>query len=678
MAPSRSYLVTWQCWISLFRLLSALYLIGWLGWMLNNILRDLQANPHLDSSANAQRRWWVAQDILCCAFWIIVFLNDMFILTIDIRRTSTYLGCITAQAVANFAFTALLIGYLALNMIAWKVYSVAVEKIVDIMAVTSVFLGGTCSLGLLVINLSPFFTLRSHVSLGQLRRTNTKDAFRGSVAPLAFCVLSLIGHQRDTSIKNPVISGTKKFLGHLFLRRVRPVETRVYAFFRNIFAVIAIVVLTFRMVTALQKAQNEISTRMTSSACDLFPEPNNHNINLVLERSSDSFFGEGDPPNITVTISYRESLGMCVQVEAVLPELKPTFSFRDSRNCSVIASKELGYARTLDTFVCPSPMQMSANTYGTPQVGVPFYRLGIKVSRNNGSLALQRDIPSIWLSNGLEQPGNLSLPHAHPVRAYMPAWVLRPGYHMDAEAKLITRRLIRSSIMKDVILNSKPAYTSVSLYPIADSGLFSYSNASIATGEMRVTLRPGFMYFGARAIPQNLDYPSTQLEECDYIDDYRSSTILDVIGSVGGLFAVLHGIHVLLFGRPLLWGIAGTKLITPFGILGMCSSRRFKERLKEQYHHRSTEGNVENIHIVSFLRDFVIDFGPADLDLDGRPSRRSISSPLSTSKEEGIDGAYSTRIPLMRRDTDSTHLRQRDKDADSDPDWSSASINGAV
>ncbi|CAE6479731.1 unnamed protein product [Rhizoctonia solani] len=659
MPPSRPYLVTWQCWISLLRMLSALYLVGWLAWMLNGILGDMQTEVDSGSSVNAQRHWWVAQYILCSAFWVTVFLSDLFILTIDIKRTSTYLGCITAQAVINFVFTALLIGYLVLNMIAYKVYSVTLHKFVDIAALNLVFLGAVCSLILLTMSLLPFFTLRLHVSMGQLRRTNTKDAFWGSVSPLAFCVLSFVGHQRDTPIKNPIIYGTKRFLGHLFLRRVRPVETRVYALFRNLFAVTALVILIFRTVTALQKAQNEVSTRMVSAPCDRRPVPDNHELNLVLERNSASYFNDDGPPNITVKISYRES--------------------SDSRNCSLLASTELGNSRALDTFVCPNAKQMNVNSdLFNPEVGVPFYSIHVQVSRGNRTLDIQRDMPSIWFSNGLEQPGNLSSPDAHPVRAYMPALMLRPGFHMDTEAKLITKRLIKSSILKDVVLNSKPTYASISLYPIAEAGLFRYPNASIATGEVRVTFRPGFMYFGARAVPQNLAYPSALLGACDYIDDYRFSTMLDVIGSVGGLFAVLHGMHVLLFGRPLLWGLAGTKLITPFGILGMCSSRRFKDRLKEQYHQRSAEGSSDTINIVKFLRDFVIDFGPADFDTKREPPQQSsTSSTSSLIKEDGSD-ADCTQILLMHPDNVSMHLRQREKDVCLDSNWRYDRINGAV
>ncbi|KAH7338277.1 hypothetical protein B0J17DRAFT_418042 [Rhizoctonia solani] len=216
-------------------------------------------------------------------------------------------------------------------------------------------------------------------------------------------------------------------------------------------------IIIFRTVTALQKAQNEISTRMVSAPCDRRPVPDNHDLNLVLERNSASYFNDGDPPNITVKISYR----------------KPS----DSRKCSILTSTELGNSRVLDTFVCPSAKQMNLNSdIFNPEVGVPFYSIQIQVSRNNGTLDLQRDMPSIWFSNGLEQRGNFSSPDTHPVRAYMPALMLRPGFHMDTEAKLITKRLIKSSILKDVVLNSKPTYTSISLYPIGKPiRLFSLS-----------------------------------------------------------------------------------------------------------------------------------------------------------------------------------------------------------
>ena len=39
--------------------------------------------------------------------------------------------------------------------------------------------------------------------------------------------------------------------------------------------------------------------------------------------------------------------------------------------------------------------------------------------------------------------------------------------------------------------------------------------------------------------------------------DRRQRTFLDALGSIGGLLATLQGIHVLLFGQPLWWGLFG-------------------------------------------------------------------------------------------------------------------------
>jgi hypothetical protein len=44
---------------------------------------------------------------------------------------------------------------------------------------------------------------------------------------------------------------------------------------------------------------------------------------------------------------------------------------------------------------------------------------------------------------------------------------------------------------------------------------------------------------------------------CEVVEDYRSSTAFDALGSIGGLLAILQGLHLLLFGRPLFWGITG-------------------------------------------------------------------------------------------------------------------------
>lgn len=55
---------------------------------------------------------------------------------------------------------------------------------------------------------------------------------------------------------------------------------------------------------------------------------------------------------------------------------------------------------------------------------------------------------------------------------------------------------------------------------------------------------------------RNLKYGRPQ-ELCQAVEDYRLSSPLDILGSIGGLLALLQGIHIFLFGRPLFWGLFG-------------------------------------------------------------------------------------------------------------------------
>ncbi|CEL57228.1 hypothetical protein RSOLAG1IB_08440 [Rhizoctonia solani AG-1 IB] len=135
---------------------------------------------------------------------------------------------------------------------------------------------------------------------------------------------------------------------------------------------------------------------------------------------------------------------------------------------------------------------------------------------------------------------------------------------------------------------------------------------------------------------------------CDYIEDYRSGSVLDVIGSVGGLFALLHAAHVLLFGRPLLWGLTGAKLITPFGLLGALSSAGFQRRLKEHYHRQPTEDDPEPLRIGAFLRDFVIDFGPANIKLE-QETVSELSSSKDSLQDSNDNQMYVNHSTMMTR-----------------------------
>jgi hypothetical protein len=45
------------------------------------------------------------------------------------------------------------------------------------------------------------------------------------------------------------------------------------------------------------------------------------------------------------------------------------------------------------------------------------------------------------------------------------------------------------------------------------------------------------------------------------IEDYRQHDFATALSSIGGLLAVLQGLHILCFGRPLFWGMLGMSFL---------------------------------------------------------------------------------------------------------------------
>ncbi|KAG8763606.1 hypothetical protein FRC11_000544 [Ceratobasidium sp. 423] len=166
-----------------------------------------------------------------------------------------------------------------------------------------------------------------------------------------------------------------------------------------------------------------------------------------------------------------------------------------------------------------------------------------------------------------------------------------------------------------------------------------------------MTLRPGYAYLRDWKAFQTIGTERLAFgnqDICTYIDDYREGTVLDALGSIGGLFALLQAAHVLLFGKPMLWGLTGAKLITPFGLIGMCTSKGFKRRLRQHYYGQDTQGS-ETFKVGAFLRDYVLELGPADFD-PGQPARVSsgnASSPSRFISQSGEAIDEHVQVPLM-------------------------------
>ncbi|KAH7338279.1 hypothetical protein B0J17DRAFT_418111 [Rhizoctonia solani] len=448
MAFYQPSLIQWQCWLSLLQLPCGLFLSITLFIM--SIMVERGASS------------WIIQPALWTTFWTVVVINDVFILTVDFKRTNTYMGCIVAQAGLNFCFTGLIVLYIGF----YNLYSVGGIPI---------YLAGFYTLCLLVISLWPVVTFRSQLSTKRIWSSNTKDAFEGAFSPLDRPrTLSVFGRPRSTLAIHPIVQfltvfgrNSKRFMRHLLFRRVRPVESRVYAFTRNFFAVVAMGILLFRTITGLLQAQNEVGTRMTSARCEGRVSPA-YNIGILMERitydprwssSSSGNISPMDDVDITVSASWRHPR-----------RGQEPFG---TENCTIQWSKtfkqypgnlEEPYYQnhTVEFYGCPAHWTNKLRTYPgllmqSFDSDVFVYHIEVH-SRTPGRQVLDSQMPYIWLLNSREIPSNFSVVELDnfEVRDYIPPWELLPGSHIEAEAKLVTRRFISSSIMKDVVLNSEP------------------------------------------------------------------------------------------------------------------------------------------------------------------------------------------------------------------------------
>ncbi|CAE6501330.1 unnamed protein product, partial [Rhizoctonia solani] len=476
---SQPQLISCQCYISLIRLLSVSYVLGY--WA-----SEVKFDPVV--------RPLSAHSVSGFVFGAMLFLNDVFMLMADRRRTDTYIGCVITQLVVNCCFSGLVALHVVLDaqwrfFLYFNYYGYSMAAAFEIFAL----IVGLCSLGLLGISLWPIFAFRSYIPVRQLWKTNTKDAFKGiMILPDARpCTLSVFGHPRGKTIPFPrlhIIVGLaigrfiKMYLARFFFRRIRPVETRVYAFCRNSFAIVAIGILIFRTIVAIQRAQTEIDTRVTSRTCnDASPI---HDISILVDRLVyDSYFGISFPVvNVSVarvwpisipddpkndggynvnTIDNSDFLSFLVVWLEVPLNCSSTFL----SSFTAVESDEMYQNRTLVLFNCTFPGD-------TPELysnAFQYYRINVQpiaVPFQTGVLIAPA--PRIWLLNmkELSQPIDSNRSEVGQVRMYLPPLELLNGFQITAKAHLVTRRFLKSSIVKDIIFNFKSKYKRLSLYPI--------------------------------------------------------------------------------------------------------------------------------------------------------------------------------------------------------------------
>lgn len=247
---------------------------------------------------------------------------------------------------------------------------------------------------------------------------------------------------------------------------------------------------------------------------------------------------------------------------------------------------------------------------------------------NNGTPLDALDLPQFWLTLGSAQDLEQDRFNITQIRALtpwlVPSWQLAAGIHLRTEIGMAKRNFIDSPFLRDTLGGMKPKYRSVTLFPITQLQSSPLINTSFASGTLSPSKRAQFTTANnLQSIQKSRSSPSSLPQVCEVIEDYRASTAFDALSSIGGLLALLQGIHILLFGRPMFWGIFGAKLISPFGLLGRWSSPGFRRRLREHYAvptQEAEDGGQDTMRLYAFLRDYIVDFGPADPETNTRDS----------------------------------------------------------
>ncbi|KAF8604652.1 hypothetical protein BDV93DRAFT_522354 [Ceratobasidium sp. AG-I] len=534
--------------------------------------------------------------------YALLILNAIFMLTFDYTRTDTYGGTIvgqTAISVVTFATHAAMIGVSNVDM--WFASAgVLVPSIVSML----------CSLYMII---SLLLAKRKAVarSADFSWASNTKDALLGTASSADRGRLSWLGRRRSPPLRKRDVSMFTYFwvvyTPKILFRRIRHVETKRFAFFQNLCALLFMIAIVIRAITALAQAQNKFETRTGTEECGSLPYMGN--IRVLVRHQGLAYY----------SMNPKTGEGYSVSVQA-------TARGTSAVQCepqSQFARERFGQANWFEVFDCVSHNSSLSYTWLLEAT----YNLTIR-STNGTSLSAMR-LPAFWLSDftdTLQEPANSA--NTSMMKSVAP-WLIAPlqliaGTHLVTNVGLARRKFITSSLLRDIVVNLEPTYRIASLFPITTAQTSLLPDNQTATAILIPSLVSPLSYSNSLDFIKSTKSTYYSMPTvCAFIADYRSSTIFDAIGSIGGLFAILQGVHILLFGRPMFWGITGAKLINPFGILGRCHSRDFRRRLRERYHYQpvgehghSTGDPSDTIRMNAFLRDFIIDFGPADIDED--------------------------------------------------------------
>ncbi|CAE7127980.1 unnamed protein product [Rhizoctonia solani] len=431
-----------------------------------------------------------------------------------------------------------------------------------------------------------------------------------------------------------VLGSTWNFLTNSLFRRVIPVETRLQVFTQHIFSLGAVALIILRVVFLLRNSYEDLPSRTIVKPCTPDKQGSDFDryMTPIIRGVLMSLPGHRKIPRTTPLSTLMMDNPYTVNVSMAQESLHSGSTVEPLNLTWVHTKPDQGdLVDWYGLFFKGGAMGISS---GMVDIGYE-YRIEKRINNATAQRLLNGSYtgihrwfmdsgPSFWLGHD----SDLLIPYLSP--PIQPEY----GQYMSFKTQVAQRRFIVSSPLWDSITGSDPTYSTTTFYssstirrePLRVNTTSADSNTTLhATG---LIYWPSYL-----AASKNMIQSQTegQAPLCEITEDYRTTSTFDILASIGGLLALMQGIHILLFGRPLFWGMFGSKLITPFGLVGRLATNGFKKRLQERYHPPQPSSQAgpwqsdtndpratANVDMTQFLLDFVVDMGPASAPVPNR------------------------------------------------------------
>ncbi|KAG8946364.1 hypothetical protein FRC04_011910 [Tulasnella sp. 424] len=540
--------------------------------------------------------------IVTCPIWILFVFLDIYRKGTIVSRTAFELCFVTGLAVFN--------GYLIHPIVAdGKEYQTGTFSVVyfavQIAAlVLSLVICSLYVLSLLIVAIDQrdgrvwFTGVRDFPWYGRPTPADPVDSARAAKYKAASTIRVLaVGYSRGLGIQSGFYRPINNFLStHTFFRRVIGVEPIWLAFARGIIGLSFLVgLLAFGIIQCIKLPLNEDVSSLPTRAREiglwdrLPPSMSLENVTVAwtVYPVNTRFVPDGLPMRPTTQVFNADgSSRECNYTFAGNPENVDTPNYMWTWNCTRPGG--------LPDFLAPTEYSKGSHDWvdSTQTYITVTMDWGELISGLNGvnisNLVAMVGMDTVWESTGApkDYPSVLRFQHPSYVRMHM-------GQHLRAEVQEYSIVMRRLNFIDVFGIATDPYelkyHPIVSVQPLESTTI---TNPNIST----VTFYQGYGFIGHHVLEQ-----------------YREYDILSGLGSTGGLYTILDLVFGILFGRPLMAIMVGSKYISPFGLaVALFGGPALRRKVKRRYPDLDSTDSVQRAFATSdFLHDFVLDLGAA-------------------------------------------------------------------